>query len=182
MKLRITDLTEAGIDVTGELAAESLNERLNSESDSGILFSKPVLVTMRARRTVGGAELSGTLSGSFQQGCGRCLEGVSRDFSIPSTFVIKPRNKGEPKELADDVGVLYFSGEHCELESPLQESVILSMSLYWSPEINQNGHCVTCHKNCALESDNNFDEGTASTAQATTQKTTRLGDLLKQLK
>ncbi len=185
MKLRISDLNDAGIDVCGVLAPAGLNERLNGTEDSGIVFDKPVQVTMHARRTAGGAELSGQLSGIYQQSCGRCLEPVAREFSIPATFLIKPRPRGE-RDLVDDVGVLYFSGEHCELESPLQETVLLSMSLYWSPEVDSAGKCGACKKQCEFSQGGGPDShrnGESSNKGADSgMKTTRLGDLLKQLK
>lgn len=179
MKLRISDLNDAGIPVCGTLAPAGLNERLNGTEDSGIVFDTPVTVTMHARRTAGGAELSGQLTGIYRQSCGRCLEPVPREFAIPATFLIKPRPRGE-RDLVDDVGVLYFSGEHCELESPLQETVLLSMSLYWSPEVDKSGKCGGCKKQC--EFSQSGDSGAPIGGGNSGMKTTRLGDLLKQLK
>lgn len=185
MKLRISDLTDAGIDVTGELAANGLNDRLNGESDSGIEMTSPVLVKMHARRTAGGAELAGTLSGSYKQSCGRCLEPVPRSFSIPATFLIKPIPRGAKREV-DDVGVLYFQGEHCELESPLQETVLLSMTVYWSPEIEKSGVCSGCNKVCTVgmggrhaSTERSGNSGSSETEGS--RPLSRLGELLKKL-
>lgn len=103
-------------------------------------------------KTPQGAETRGSVNARYRQPCSRCIEGIERDIAIEANLIFKAkpadlanRPPGEEDEdYIDDVGISYFEGEHIDLESILQETLILSLSIYWHPPVDRTGKCTVC--------------------------------------
>lgn len=154
MKIRISDITHDGLTVEDTISLANLNTRMREGSDHGIEFITPPLVNIVVFKTPQGAETRGKVTSRYRQPCSLCVEGVERDIEVETNFIFKAkpadlanRPEGEEDEdYIDDVGISYFEGEHIELESIVQETLILSLSIYWHPPVDKSGNCQVCGK------------------------------------
>lgn len=154
MKIRISDITHDGLTVQETISLANLNTRMREGSDHGIEFIAPPLVNLVVFKTPQGAETRGKVTSRYRQPCSLCVEGVERDIEVETNFIFKAkpadlanRPEGEEDEdYIDDVGISYFEGEHIELESIVQETLILSLSIYWHPPVDKLGNCQVCGK------------------------------------
>jgi len=166
MKIRVTTIPPTGLSFSDKMPKELINERLSSPSESEIIFIDDVTVDGIIKPFPGGAELKATTKSKYTQPCARCAEGKERQLETPLKAVIKPK----PESVLDDedIGVIYYSGEHVELDEFILESLILSLSIFWAPEIEEKtGKC----KECKLTS--------KELGLSEPEKTSNLGDLLK---
>ncbi len=68
------------------------------------------------------------------------------------TFEKKPSTRPSqdvevhPEDFEDDVGISFFEGDQFDLESLLQELLILQLDPYWHPTCNSSGECSCCGK------------------------------------
>jgi len=149
MKIRFGDLPWEGLKVDEVISLEGLNARLQEGSSHGIEFLAAPRVELTMRRTQGGAEARGRVTGRFRQPCALCIEGIERHAEVPLNYTFKPRPEETAgalpeDEYTDDIGVVFFTGEHIELEGLVQEALILSFSIYWHPPIDPFGKCSQC--------------------------------------
>jgi uncharacterized metal-binding protein YceD (DUF177 family) len=152
MKIRISDIPHDGLKVKETLSVESINARMREGEDHGIEFISPPVVDLTVFKTPQGAETRGKVTSRYRQPCSLCIEGVERDIEVESNFIFKAkpadldnRPEGEEDEdYIDDVGISYFEGEHLELEPIVQETLILSLSIYWHPPVDKLGNCQVC--------------------------------------
>jgi len=152
MKIRISDIPHEGLKIDASLSLDSLNERLREGEDHDIEFLSPPRVALTAFKTPQGAETRGSAHTRYRQPCSRCIEGVERDLEVATNFIFKAkppdlenRPAGEEDEdYIDDVGITYFEGEHIDLEAIVQETLILSLSIYWHPPVDREGKCQVC--------------------------------------
>jgi len=177
MKIRISDITHDGLTVKESLSLENLNARMKEGQDHGIEFITPPMVDLVVFKTPQGAETRGKVTARYRQPCSLCVEGVERDLEVETNLIFKAkpadlanRPEGEEDEdYIDDVGISYFDGEHIELESIVQETIILSLSIYWHPPVDKSGNCQLCGKKY---------QG-AQSAGTVDDKPTTLGQLIK---
>lgn len=170
MRVRISDLPPQGLHIEESTPLEPLNNRLNEGDSCDIRFTTPPMVRITVTPTPDGAETRGEVSAKYLQPCGRCSDGIERSITADFNYILKPIpahavGKGLA-EFEDDVGILFFDGEHIELDGPIQESLIVQLSQYWSPPVDAEGKCTYCGKRSSLE---------ATSAGGTTS----LGDLFK---
>lgn len=144
MKIRLSDISPKGLQVTEELPLDALNMRMNEGKPGGIEFTKAPLVNITVIGTVSGAELKGTITTSYRQPCALCLEQRDRTLSLQTRCLLKPRSEEFKEE--DDIGIIFFEGEHVELDSFFQEEIILALTLYWHPEFDARGKCTECKR------------------------------------
>jgi uncharacterized metal-binding protein YceD (DUF177 family) len=157
MKIRISDIPHEGLAVKESLSLENLNARMREGEDHGIEFISPPQVELMVFKTPQGAETRGKVTSRYRQPCSLCIEGVERDLEVEANLIFKAkpldlenRPAGEEDEdYIDDVGISYFEGEHLDLEAIIQESIILSLSIYWHPPVDKSGNCQVCGKRSA---------------------------------
>lgn len=147
MRIRITDIPPSGLKVNDHLPLEALNARVHSDMS----FTVTPKVDLMVHKTIGGAEVKGSIETSLRQACGRCADPRELPMKLPVFFTLihKERKEGEgPVEENDDIGVFFFEGEHFELEPPLQELLILQINPFWSPPLDTGGRCTLCREQC----------------------------------
>jgi len=177
MKIRISDIPHEGLTVKETLSLENLNNRMREGETHGIEFIAPPGVELTVFKTLQGAETKGKVTSRYRQPCSLCIEGVERDIELATNFIFKAkpadlsaRPEGEEDEdYIDDVGISYFEGEHLDLEAIIQESLILSLSIYWHPPVDKSGNCQVCGKK--------YDTGECGSK--TEDKPVTLGQLIK---
>lgn len=151
MRIRITDLpqpTQAtpGLQIIEDLDLDALNKRLNEGKNNQFTFTVAphVELTFVAIGSTS-AEVSGTINTKYIQECGLCLDPVERSATLPMQFQIRPTSNSSENKI-DEIGILYYEGEHAELDEWLQSEIILSLSLYWHPPFSED-QCSICKKN-----------------------------------
>jgi uncharacterized metal-binding protein YceD (DUF177 family) len=153
MKVRISDIPHTGLKVSDILPLDALNARMAEGQSKDILFTEAPRVDLVVMRTQSGAETKGTVQTKYRQQCSRCLEDADRELKIPADFILQPKSGAEEAldegdaSFTDDVGISYFEGDNIDLESLLQEALILSLTLYWAPACDAQGNCVQCGLN-----------------------------------
>ena len=150
MKIRLTDIPAAGLPVSEILPQDSINQRLAEGRDVGIRFIEGLPVELTVYKSASGAETKGTVKTRYLQPCARCADGVERELELQTNYILQPRpqflDKNEEEQFEDDIGISYYEGEHVDLEDLIQESIILSLSIYWHPDEDAKGACVLCHQ------------------------------------
>lgn len=147
MKIRISDLPAQGLEVKTTMALEPLNERLKQGENHGILFTQEPQVEIVVTKSSTGAETKGFVRSRYKQPCSRCMVEVDREIELEANFILQPK----PEDLMElgeeeisDIGIVYFEGEHVDLEDVFQESLILALSIFWSPPSDAKGNCSIC--------------------------------------
>ncbi len=149
--MRISDIPHTGLTIEDKLALEPINERMAEGRGQDIRFTVAPEVSLVATKTMTGAELRGTIRTRIAQQCSRCCDPVERQLEIPINTILQSKDEelfgeGDDSSQEEDIGVLYFKGDHVDLEELLYESLILPLSLYWSPECDAKGNCSLCFK------------------------------------
>ena len=170
MKIRISDIPADGLEINDNLALEALNTRMREGGrESGITFTSAPKVSLKITKTIGGAQARGKVSSRYSQSCGRCLEPVERDIELETSLVIAPKPQAGAEGLDNEVGIVFYEGDSVELEGILQENLILSLSIYWSPPVNARGACELCGRNPTSAHD----------GEVAREEKVKFGDLLK---
>lgn len=166
MKIRISDIPAEGLNINDTIPLEPLNARLQAGEQCDISFLEAPRVNLTVHRNPGGAQTSGTIKSRYSQPCSLCLDEVGRDIEIGFDYILQHKNPGDAdttEDSLDDVGIIFFEGEHIELDDSIQESLILALSRFWHPPLKPDGSCSICHKNLRdqikEEPDNTFSLG-----------------------
>ena len=180
MKITVSELPAEGLKINDTIPLEPLNARMKEGRHKEIEFLEAPTVELAVTPTqTGGAQTEGKVVSKYRQRCGRCLDPVERTIEAALNFVLAQRpvvnvdGKEEvlTEDYIDDVGLVYFDGDQIDLEDLVQESLILSLSVFWSPPLKANGKCSLC--DYKLEESNDPDPS---------QGRIKLGDLLKNIK
>ncbi len=140
MKIRLTDIPPEGLNVNDTLSLENLNTRMDEAPENDIHFLTAPQVSFKIKKEKGGAELQGKVSSTYRQVCPKCTEEVDHEISSELSLILKPKNsqpgrdrQTSKEEWNDDIGIVYFDGEHIDLEDVIQETLILQLSPYGMP-------------------------------------------------
>lgn len=150
MRVRISDIPAKGLNVKDTISLERLNQRMTEGRGNDIEFIAAPEVEFTIFPLGNGGDLKGEISALVRQPCSRCLKVVERKLKVELSFALKPKPDPRYEEVlesdsyVDDVGLIYFDGEHVELEETLQESLILTLSPFWHPDTDKNGACCGC--------------------------------------
>lgn len=152
MLLELGDIGTDGLVREFSVAAETFPE-LKALVESGqLIFTSPLVFTLRLQRAGTLVELDGKLTVGIKEDCGRCLarfsERVNAEFSLTFTPQKEPEPDQEEVELqADQLGLIPYDAEQIDLLLPLQEQVIVSLPI--SPVCKEEclGLCSECGVN-----------------------------------
>ena len=153
MKVRISTISPNGLAVKDSLPLDALNTRMNEGRKNDIEFTEAPRVDLIVHKTGGGAEVKGVVSTKYRQPCSYCLEQIDQPLELPLNFFLAPKPAVEELEsdsaseqFQDDVGIYYYEGDHIDLEDPIQEILILQLSRYWHPPVDEAGCCMRCER------------------------------------
>lgn len=164
MRVRISTISPSGLHIQDRVPAHALNDRMHEGREHDFVFIEDPLVDVTLYHHPNGAESKGKVVGRYRQACGRCTLEVPREIEARLDYILKPKPEGKSWE--DDVGIAYYDNDHIELEELVQEALILSLDVFWSPALDDEGACTQCKKR----------ESEVYGQEETTQS---LGDLLK---
>ena len=147
MLIRVTDIPASGLKINETMDLAALNSRLQEGSATDIRFSSAPEVSLLIHRTPSGAQVSGSVKAKLIQPCSRCIKEIEREIEVETNYTLQqlsPRSNPLTEDQDQDIGLVYFDGEHVELDSTLQESLILGLNIYWHPPLNGDGSCKQC--------------------------------------
>lgn len=155
MRIRIRDISPSGLKISDSISLESLNNRMAEGKSSDIVFISAPQAELLVTKTMSGAQVQGKVYANYTQCCGACPEIVGRLASADIGIIFQERplqdSGDDGVEYEDDIGLVYFEGDHIELEELLQEALILTLDPYWRPDCDNNGVCSYCKKIPAKE-------------------------------
>lgn len=156
MKIRLSDISAEGLHIKDTLSLESLNKRMSEGRESGIVFTMAPDVDIKIVRTADGAETKGSVKSKYRQPCGLCAVEIDKDVEVEANFILRRKSQDAAlQELEDDedIGIVYYENDTVDLEDVIQESLILTLSLYWHPPEDESGACVRCGKKFESDSE-----------------------------
>jgi uncharacterized metal-binding protein YceD (DUF177 family) len=164
MRICTTTIPFSGMKIESPLPLEPLNERLVKGSESGqIVFEAAPFVTITLTRMHGGIQVKGVVSGSCRQDCASCADPVSHEVVSNIDWMLQTASdRAGPEDEIDDPGVVFYEGDHVDLEDPLQEALILGLSPFWHPPRDEHDRCAVCKRDCSVKAWGGAQEGTAS--------------------
>ena len=150
MRILVTTVPFSGMSISATICKKSLNERIASGSKQGFIeFIEDPQVSLKLTRTHGGVLTKGTVSSTCKQDCATCADLQEHTISASLNWVLQTESdRAAADDNLDDPGVLFYSGEHVDLEEPIQEALILALSPFWRPERSPDGVCSTCNREC----------------------------------
>jgi uncharacterized metal-binding protein YceD (DUF177 family) len=150
MRILVTTIPFSGTEISSTISRDALNVRMKSGSHGSVIeFIKDPIVSLRLTRTHGGVLVTGTISSVCDQDCARCADLKAHTVSAKLDWVLQTdSDRAGPNDAIDDPGVIFYSGEHVDLEEHLQEALILALSPFWKPALTSAGTCSACDKNC----------------------------------
>jgi uncharacterized metal-binding protein YceD (DUF177 family) len=184
MRILVTTIPFSGMEISSTICKESLNQRVsNGARIAAIEFLEDPKVSLMFTRTHGGVIARGTITSPCNQDCASCGDIKPHTVTATLEWVLQTESdRAAPEDTIEDPGVIFYSGEHVELEEHLQEALILSVSPFWKPPLEENGACSGCQKNCmnaAVYSDSETQPSNDQNEPQNTSKATSLGALLQ---
>ena len=179
MKILVTTIPFSGMKIDAPISKTALNARLKEGStQSLVVFEEDPMVDITLSRTHGGVIVKGIVSGRCKQDCSWCSELISHEATARIDWILQTESdRAAPDDAIEDPGVIVYEGEHVDLEEPIQEAIILSLSPFWHPPRDAHDRCTHCNRDCSVHSwgsDSKSEESAVETA-----KTSSFGSLLK---
>lgn len=154
MRITVATIPFSGMKIDAPIDLDELNNRLKAgESGPTMAFEAAPMADLTLTRTHGGILVKGLIAGMCKQECSTCADPVSHEVSAYIDWVLQTASdRAAPNDEIEDPGVIVYQGEHVDLEEPLQEALILSLSPFWHPERDEHERCVICNKDCSKRS------------------------------
>lgn len=151
MKILVTTIPFSGMKIDAPISKEALNVRLREGSkENMIVFESDPLVDITLTRTHGGVIVKGIASGMCKQDCSSCGDLVPHETVARIDWILQSsQDRAAPDDEIDDPGVIVYEGEHVDLEEPIQEALILSLSPFWHPPRDPQDRCLFCKRDCS---------------------------------
>jgi uncharacterized metal-binding protein YceD (DUF177 family) len=151
MKIYIATIPFTGMKIDAPISLDSLNARIKEGAETTqVAFIEPPMADITLTRTHGGVIVKGIISGRCSQDCSTCADAVTHDITAPIDWLLQTAsNAAAPGDSIDDPGVLFYEGDHIDLEEPLQEALILTINPFWHPPREARDICSVCHRDCS---------------------------------
>jgi uncharacterized metal-binding protein YceD (DUF177 family) len=158
--------------IEADLPLEALNARLKEGSEQQeIAFEAAPMVDITLTRTHGGILVKGIVSGRCKQECATCADPVPHEVVSTIDWLLQTASdRAGPDDEIDDPGVIFYEGEHVDLEEPIQEALILNLDPFWHPPRDTQDRCTVCKRDCSSK---------VWGGEAKSEKSSRFGSLLK---
>jgi uncharacterized protein len=147
MKIFVSQIAEEPKELSFTESTEELN-RLYSEAAGDFRF--PEHLDARVAHYRSGAELffHGTVGGTVEGHCSRCLKSYSFPLEKEFDFVLAPDARStKSKELnQDELGLSFYSGEEINLAPLIREQVLLALPTRPLCDEDCRGLCPECGK------------------------------------
>lgn len=161
MKIRVSTIPHSGMKIDAPIPLEPLTARMNEGSRKpDVVFTEAPNADLTLSKTFGGAEIKGVVSAQCTRLCSTCAEHVPHEIVADVCWMIQNLDEVqiEGEGILDDPGLLTYRGDHIDLEDPLQEALILTITPFWHPERDEKQCCLTCKRDCRKSSWGTEDE------------------------
>lgn len=151
MKIYVATIPFTGMKIDAPISMDSLNARIKEGSQTTqVSFVEPPMADITLTRTQGGVIVKGIVAGSCTQDCSTCADAVTHEVSASVDWLLQTSSDAAaPEDSIDDPGVLFYEGDHIDLEEPLQEALILAINPFWHPPRDTSEHCSVCQRDCS---------------------------------
>ena len=120
-------------------------EEIGLEAE-GVTFIGPVTVRLGLFKQNDKIYVKAELSVTIESECSRCLSPVQIALKGAFESQYRPLPKS-PRDLLDDIGIGYYSGEYIDLSDDFRESLLLEVPAKILCSENCRGWCPRCGKN-----------------------------------
>jgi uncharacterized metal-binding protein YceD (DUF177 family) len=151
MRICTTTIPFSGMKIEADLPLEALNCRLKEGSEQQeMVFEAAPMVDITLTRTHGGILVKGIVSGRCKQECATCADPVPHEVVSTIDWLLQTASdRAGPEDEIDDPGVVFYEGEHVDLEEPIQEALILNLNPFWHPPRDKQDRCTVCKRDCS---------------------------------
>jgi len=151
MRICTTTIPFSGMKIEVDLPLEALNARLKEGSgQQEIVFEAAPMVDISLTRTHGGILVKGIVSGRCKQECATCADPVPHEVISTIDWLLQTTSdRAGPEDEMDDPGVIFYEGDHVDLEEPIQEAIILNINPFWHPPRDNQDRCNVCNRDCS---------------------------------
>lgn len=179
MRILVTTIPFSGMKIDAPISKDALNSRLQEGShEDSVVFEEAPIADLTITRTHGGVMVKGIISGRCRQGCASCGDVVPHQAVARIDWLLQTTSdQAAPDDEMDDPGVIFYEGEHVDLEDHLQEALILNLSPFWHPPRDSSDRCTLCKRDCSARSWQAA-PGTTQTPDSSTGKSS-FGSLLR---
>jgi len=117
-----------------------------------VVFTSPLRIRLKAFLRNQLVEVEGTVETGIRQSCSRCLKefdtDLHSDFALTYTNHVPDDADGKETELrADELGLIYFSGEEIDLQEGIREQIVLAIPIQPLCDESCKGLCPLCGGN-----------------------------------
>jgi uncharacterized metal-binding protein YceD (DUF177 family) len=181
VKILVTTIPYTGMKIDAPISMEALNGRLREGSnDNAITFKESPIADLTLTRTHGGVIVKGLVSGPCKQDCSSCGDMIDHEASASIDWILQgDADRAASDDDLDDPGVIVYQGDHVDLEEPLQEALILSLSPFWHPPRDAKERCLVCKRDCSRKMWRSADEAGSNDTDDKPSAGANLGALLK---
>jgi len=138
----VSRVPDSGLRVEKDIGLDDLVDLAEDTS-----LACPVHVVGVVRQIEDRFTLTGSVSGTFELVCGRCLEKFQQDFGTDVSIVLHRGETNEPEEAGPDVGWLTFEGDTFDLVEAVREDILLGIPLRPLCSEDCKGLCTQCGAN-----------------------------------
>jgi uncharacterized metal-binding protein YceD (DUF177 family) len=181
MRILVTTIPYTGMKIDAPIPLEALNNRLREGRDeNAIVFTEAPLADLTLTRTHGGVLVKGVISGPCKQDCSSCGDLVPHEAYANIDWILQGNaDRAAADDDLDDPGVIVYEGDHVDLEEPLQEALILSISPFWHPPRDVKERCLVCKRDCSRKMWKAVENNASESKSTDSGSGSNLGALIK---
>ncbi|MGH7828304.1 MAG: YceD family protein [Candidatus Binatia bacterium] len=155
MIIRVDDVTQSPKELRFPEKTEDLNEIYAPGQIRDFHFPAFLDIDLTYYRSGADLFFQGSLHGTFEGHCSRCLRQYTFALGKQFEFVLSPDPSKSDKKIGeltrDELGLSYYSGEEIKLTPLIKEQVLLALPTRPLCEENCRGLCGSCGANLNLE-------------------------------
>jgi uncharacterized protein len=153
MRIHVTDIPEEGSFLEINTPSRNFPELKQLEANGECRFASDIYARLEIRKVGDIVEVEGRIETTIRTPCSRCL--VTFETPLRHHFAVDftpelPEPDAAQAEIAlsaEDLGLIYYTGDAIDFHDAIQEQVILSLPLRPLCRENCKGLCHTCGEN-----------------------------------
>ena len=142
MKIRVDRIPEEGRQIEGNIDPASVELDIPCYS-----LDEPLALKGRAARTGEDVYVEGTLTGSLNSECSRCLVNFRMPLDLDLNIVFAPQKEGMEEDndaLEQDENLSYYSGDSIDLVQEIKDLILVTLPIKPICRPDCKGLCPQC--------------------------------------